>query len=191
MKKVAVGGAIAILIVAIVFTFYAGPVWRHPIVLFSLTMQPASATLPVPIAGVAPRSLVDSWGSPRPGGRGHQGIDIFARRGTPIHSATRGIVVKVGENELGGHVVKVFGPGGEWHYYAHLDHFAGVHAGDVIRAGTILGYVGNTGDAVGTPTHLHYGIYSRVGLATDPYLRLTSRGDMQTPAAPRLTRRSR
>jgi len=89
--------------------------------------QTPSPLLSVPIDGVARASLVDSWGSPRPGGRGHQGIDIFAHRGTAIHSATRGIVVKVGDNQLGGHIVKVFGPGGEWHYYAHLDRFADVH----------------------------------------------------------------
>ena len=148
------------------------PAWRHPIALFSLLRQRPEALLPVPVDGVRTRQLTDSWGSPRPGGRRHQGIDIFARRGTPIRSATRGIVMEVGDNHLGGHMVKVFGPGGEWHYYAHMDHFANVRAGDVIARGAILGYVGNSGDAITTPCHLHYGIYSPLGGAMDPYWRL-------------------
>jgi murein DD-endopeptidase MepM/ murein hydrolase activator NlpD len=80
--------------------------------------------------------------------------------------------MKVGDNRLGGHVVKVLGPGLEWHYYAHLDRFADLRVGDAVSAGRVLGYVGNSGDAVSTPTHLHYGIYRRLGGAMDPYPRL-------------------
>ena len=87
-------------------------------------------------------------------------------------SATEGIVSKVGENRRGGRVVRVLGPGLEWHYYAHLDAFADVRPGDVVRAGDVLGCVGDTGNARGTPTHLHYGIYSTAGAASNPFPRL-------------------
>ena len=74
-------------------------------------------------------------------------------------------------NRLGGQIVGVLGPGLEWHYYAHLDRFGTLREGDIVQAGDVLGYVGNTGNARGTPSHLHYGIY-RDG-AQNPYRRLT------------------
>ena len=151
---------------------HASPLLRHPILTWRLWRMPAPAHEPVPVDGVVSADLVDSWGAPRSEGRSHQGIDIFAPRGTPIRSATEGIVLSVGENRLGGHIVRVAGPGGEWHYYAHMDHFASVRPGDVVHAGDVLGYVGDTGNARGTPYHLHYGIYRAPGRATDPYPRL-------------------
>ena len=170
------GIAVVVVIIALAATadrvLHASPLLRHPLLTWQLWQLPAPAHEPVPVAGVTAADLTDSWGSPRPGGRSHQGIDIFAPRGTAIRSATPGIVLSVGENRLGGHVVRVAGPGGEWHYYAHMDHFAAIHPGDVVRAGDILGYVGDSGDAKGTPCHLHYGIYHAPGWATNPYPRL-------------------
>jgi murein DD-endopeptidase MepM/ murein hydrolase activator NlpD len=125
-------------------------------------------TLPVPVAGVKPARLIDTWGGARSEGRRHEGIDIFARRGTPVLAATEGIVLRVGTNRLGGQVVWVLGPGGQRHYYAHLDSYGDVHAGMRIDAGKIVGYVGNTGNAATTPPHLHYGIYTAGG-AINPY----------------------
>jgi peptidoglycan LD-endopeptidase LytH len=116
--------------------------------------------------------LVDTWGAARGGGRAHEGIDIFAPRDTPVHSTTRGIVTRVGTNQLGGQVVFVLGPGLESHYYAHLDRFADIKPGDVLQAGDVVGYVGRTGNARTTPFHLHYGIYRR-GTPQNPYPRLT------------------
>ena len=133
-----------------------------------LSTRRAPATLPVPVAGVRPGQLADTWGGPRSGGRRHEGIDIFARRGTPVLSATEGIVLSVGTNPLGGRVVWVLGPGGQRHYYAHLDRYGDVHAGVRVLPGTIVGYVGNTGNAATTPPHLHYGIYTVDG-PIDPY----------------------
>jgi murein DD-endopeptidase MepM/ murein hydrolase activator NlpD len=153
-----------------------GPVFRHPFVAWKLMRTPAAAQLPIPVDGVTPNQLQDTWGGPRSGGRRHQGIDIFAPHNTPVRSVTDGIVATVGDNKLGGHIVRVFGPGGEWHYYAHLDHFADVHPGDVITRGTIVGYVGITGNARGTPFHLHYGIYRRTGGAMNPWPRLVRSG---------------
>jgi len=137
---------------------------------YRLSEDAAPAHLPSPIA--APRSsrLVDSWGGPRSGGRRHEGIDIFAPKGTPVVSTTRGIVTRVGTNRLGGQIVGVLGPGFEWHYYAHLDRFGTFRKGDIVSPGDVLGYVGNTGNARGTRPHLHYGIYR--GAAENPYPRL-------------------
>jgi murein DD-endopeptidase MepM/ murein hydrolase activator NlpD len=133
-----------------------------------LGAMPAPIVLPVPVAGVKPSRLVDTWGGARSEGRRHEGIDIFARRGTPVLAATEGIVMRVGTNRLGGQVVWVLGPGGQRHYYAHLDSYGDVHAGMRIDAGKIVGYIGNTGNAATTPSHLHYGIYTAGG-AVNPY----------------------
>mgnify|MGYP002138877872 FL=1 len=87
-------------------------------------------------------------------------------------SATRGIVVRIGDYGIGGRHVWVLGPGGERHYYAHLDGWAsGLHRYQVVRAGDALGTVGDTGNARGTPPHLHYGIYGASG-AVNPHPRL-------------------
>lgn len=151
--------------------------WQHPAaqrtrLLWELSRSPAPDTLPVPVQGVAAQRIADTWGSARGNGRGHEGVDIFAPRGTPVASTTRGIVTAVRERGLGGRQVWVRGPGNEWHYYAHLDDWApGLAVGDMVEAGTLLGTVGDTGNARGTPPHLHYGIYSGSG-ATNPFLRL-------------------
>lgn len=135
-----------------------------------LAAEDVPARLPNPVQIPDARPVADTWGAPRAGGRRHEGIDIFAPKGTPVRSTTRGIVTRVGSNRLGGRVVGVLGPGLEWHYYAHLDRFADVSQGDLIDAGEVLGYVGNSGNARGTPPHLHYGTY-RSG-PRNPYPRL-------------------
>ena len=126
---------------------------------------PTARSLPNPLPGAA---LTDTWGGARSGGRTHEGIDIFAKRNTPVRSTTRGIVLNVGENSLGGKTVTVLGPGGWRHYYAHLEKYPDLNRGDWVQAGDVVGYVGDSGNAKGTPTHLHYGIYTNAG-ATNPY----------------------
>ncbi len=133
-----------------------------------LAAMPKPQALPVPVEGVRPRALRDTWGGARSEGRKHEGIDIFAKRGTPVVSSTEGIVSQVGTNRLGGLVVWVLGPGGQRHYYAHLDGYSDLEPGMRIEAGRVLGYVGDTGNAKGTPPHLHYGIYDTGG-AINPY----------------------
>ncbi|NML60139.1 M23 family metallopeptidase [Massilia sp. RP-1-19] len=145
-----------------------GPYVDDAIYAIRLASMPAPDSVSVPVRGVTPKKLTDTWQAARSGGRKHEGIDIFAPRGTPVHSATEGIVMRVGNNRLGGQVVWVLGPGGQRHYYAHLDRFADVARGLRVRTGTVIGYVGNTGNAAGTPPHLHYGIYEAGG-AINPY----------------------
>ena len=96
-------------------------------------------------------------------------------RGTPILSATTGYVVKIGEDNLGGHTVSVVGDGGRKYYYAHLDSYAPhLEVGDYVTRKTVLGYVGTTGNADGTPPHLHFGVYTSDG-AIDPLPLLNDR----------------
>lgn len=144
------------------------PLRRLPTVV-SLLREELAPPLAVPVEGVRPAQLTDTWGAPRSGGRRHEGIDIFAPCGRPVVSATRGLVLGTGENALGGMVVRVLGPGGSVHYYAHLGRFGGVRGGDRVQPGDTLGYVGDTGNARGTPCHLHYGVYGRGGGARNPY----------------------
>lgn len=146
---------------------------RAPWHMARMAWQEAPASLPVPVQGIVARRLADTWGAARAGGRTHQGIDIFAKRGTPVLSATEGVVTRIGVNELGGQVVWVMGPGRQMHYYAHLDGYADIRRGQLVAPGDVLGFVGNTGNARGTPPHLHYGIYATDG-ALNPYPLLTA-----------------
>lgn len=140
-----------------------------------LASMPAPVTLQMPVPGVKRGALADTWQAPRAPRRRHQGIDIFAARGAAVVSTTEGIVFSRGQDALGGNVVWVYGPGGQRHYYAHLERFAQAASGDRIRAGTLLGYVGNSGNARTTPAHLHYGVYGDAG-AINPYPLLATAG---------------
>jgi len=117
--------------------------------------------LTLPVQGVARRGLHSSFGEPRSGHRSHAGIDIFARRGTPVVAAAEGVVVRIGTTDrLGGNTVWVAGKPSTLYYYAHLDRFArGLRVGDHVAPGDVLAYVGNTGNARTTPPHLHFGVY--------------------------------
>lgn len=144
------------------------PFMQRARVLWELSRMPPPATLPVPVQGVGPDRVADTFGAPRGSDRTHAGVDIFAPRGTPVQSATRGLVVSIRDTGLGGKQVWVLGPARERHYYAHLDGWKpGLEEGDVLEPGDLLGFVGTTGNARDTPPHLHYGIYGGDG-AYDP-----------------------
>jgi peptidoglycan LD-endopeptidase LytH len=129
----------------------------------------------IPIASVQVKQVRDTWHEARPGDRRHEGQDIFAPRGTPVHSATAGYVMRVGENTLGGKTVSVLGAGGRVYYYAHLDAYApGIEVGQAVKPETIIGYVGTTGNARRTPPHLHFGVYTFMG-TINPLPLLTNR----------------
>lgn len=151
--------------------------WKYPILQFQLARQNLASNLPMPVEGVTSKQIIDTWGAARGQGRKHEGIDIFAKRGTAVVSTTQGIVAKVGLDSLGGKVVWVIGPDLSRHYYAHLEAYAPhIEVGDWVEQGAVLGYVGNTGNAKNTPPHLHYGIYLSGQGAVNPYAFLSNKG---------------
>lgn len=121
-----------------------------------------------PVAG--PTSFVSSYGYCRDGcSRSHQGNDLFARAGTPVVTVEDGWVEKVGTNRLGGLTIWTRGRSGYRYYYAHLRDWAPLVIGQEIVVGTVVGTVGNTGNAAGTPSHLHFEIHPGDAPAVDPY----------------------
>ncbi len=121
-----------------------------------------------PVAGAGNRDIQSFWGAERDGGRRrHEGIDIFAPRGTPVVAVADGRVTSVGNGGLGGKTVwQRAGDRGINLYYAHLDTQL-VGFGRRVQVGDTLGLVGNTGNARTTAPHLHFGIYGGSG-AVDP-----------------------
>ena len=91
----------------------------------------------------------------------HRGVDIFARRGTPVHASTVGLVVGTAELSKGGKCVLVLGPRWRLHYYAHLNEIK-TSPFRLVGHRSLIGTVGNTGNAKTTPSHLHYSIFSLV-----------------------------
>jgi peptidoglycan LD-endopeptidase LytH len=131
--------------------------------------------LEMPLELVHKEDISNTWHALRSGDRLHEGQDLFAPRGTPILSATEGYVYHIGENPLGGQTVSVIGAGGRVYYYAHLDSYApAISVGDHVTPRSILGYVGTTGNAAGTPPHLHFGVYTATG-AINPLPLLVNR----------------
>jgi murein DD-endopeptidase MepM/ murein hydrolase activator NlpD len=157
--------ALAVLVLFLVWIF---PKLENLVRIVRLYREPPPVLLPVPVQGIDRGQLADTWGGPRSEGRHHEGIDIFARRGTPVIASTHGVIVRKGLNRLGGRVVGVVGPAGWYHYYAHLDEWSVLGIGDWVEVGMVLGYVGDSGNAKGTPPHLHYGVYVD-GAARNPY----------------------
>ena len=115
-----------------------------------------------PVSGASNGSIGSFYGAARDGGRrSHEGVDIFAPKGTPVVAPVDGHVSRVGTNNLGGKVVWMRDmERGHSYYFAHLDSQL-VQSGRRVRQGDTLGLVGNTGNARTTPPHLHFGIYQR------------------------------
>jgi murein DD-endopeptidase MepM/ murein hydrolase activator NlpD len=132
--------------------------------MMKLATQPPDSILFLPLRTMRVKRVYDSWEADRPGGRKHQGQDLFAPRGTPIHAAAPGYVTRIGENRLGGLTVWVMGAGRRVYYYAHLDRYPdSLRAHDWVDTGTVIGYVGTTGNAKGGKPHLHFGVYTLQG----------------------------
>jgi murein DD-endopeptidase MepM/ murein hydrolase activator NlpD len=128
---------------------------------YSLTISPTPVLIN-PVAGASNRSIGSFYGADRDGGRRrHEGLDIFAPKGTPVVAPIDGYVNRVGTNNLGGKVVWMRDHDrGHSYYFAHLDEQL-VQSGMRVKQGDTLGLVGNTGNARTTPPHLHFGIYQR------------------------------
>jgi murein DD-endopeptidase MepM/ murein hydrolase activator NlpD len=138
----------------------------------SLTLT-ARASLGFPVAGRDMAAIRSRFGATRDAGRReHEGVDIFAPRGTPVVAAAAGRVSRVQTSRLGGNVVWLRETGSGRHlYYAHLDRHA-VLEDALVQPGDTLGFVGNTGNARTTPPHLHFGVYLRGEGPVDPHFHL-------------------
>jgi murein DD-endopeptidase MepM/ murein hydrolase activator NlpD len=115
----------------------------------------------VPVRGIAAADLVGSFDDARSGGRRHEAMDILAPRHTPVLAVEDGTIARLFESKAGGLTIYQFDPSATYtYYYAHLERYAaGVTAGDRVRRGQVIGYVGTTGNAPPDTPHLHFGIF--------------------------------
>jgi len=119
-----------------------------------------------PVSGRS--SFFDSWGAPRSGGRKHKGVDMMSARNTPLVAVVDGRV-KFSSNSLGGRSVHVYADNGTVYYYAHLEAWVtNITSGQRVSKGTVVGFVGNSGNARYTGTHVHFEIRPN-GKAVNPY----------------------
>ena len=115
-------------------------------------------------------SFTDDYGAPRAVTGWHHGNDLFADTGTPLLAVTDGTLGRVGVNTLGGNRLWLTDGAGNQFYYAHMSGYApGAVNGARVRAGEVIGFVGNTGQAITTPPHLHFEIHPGGGDSVNPY----------------------
>jgi murein DD-endopeptidase MepM/ murein hydrolase activator NlpD len=110
----------------------------------------------------------DTWGDRRSGGRRHKGTDVFAPHGSPVYAVTSGVISGVKSGGLGGRAIMLHGDNGDTYYYAH-EASIGVHVGEHVQAGELIGEVGNTGNAAGGASHIHFELWPGGGRPVNPY----------------------
>ncbi len=141
---------------------------------------PDAYPLLFPVAGE--HSYVDTFGAPRSGGRTHHGTDIFADKLTPVVAAANGTIIRVAVGNRAGRYMVLQHDDGWRSYYLHLNNdtpgtddglaavaVEGVVEGAVVKAGDLLDYVGDSGNAEGTPSHLHFELHTPTGVVANPY----------------------
>ena len=148
------------------------------------TVAPTTGTIPrgdlrVPIDGTDVASWKGEFEQRRDGGsRGHEAVDILSPRNTPVHAVANGTIAKIFESKAGGHTVYQFDADGRLcYYYAHLERYAdGLHNGQAVHQGDVIGYVGTSGNAPANTPHLHFAVYQLdaekrwwKGTPLDPY----------------------
>lgn len=130
------------------------------IVLIILTIGfiiPQNLKMPVKGATKSDYNQESFWYYPWGKSGTHKGVDIFAKKGTDVTSSTNGMVVKTGENKIGGKYIMVLGPKWRIHYYAHLNEIK-TSSLSFVSNKSVIGTVGNSGNAKGKSPHLHYSI---------------------------------
>jgi murein DD-endopeptidase MepM/ murein hydrolase activator NlpD len=134
--------------------------------------------LRVPIDGVEIESLKGGFVERR-GSRPHEAVDILSPRNTPVIAVDNGTIAKIFDSKAGGHTIYQFDATGRLaYYYAHLEKYAeGLHEGQVVKQGDVIGYVGTSGNAPPNTPHLHFAVFELddtgrwwTGKALDPYL---------------------
>ena len=143
-----------------------GPPPSPPEVVLPAAVPDDAPGLLIPVRGVLAASLVNTYDQARGQGRRHDAIDIMAPRGTPVLASSDGVVMKLFQSVRGGITLYELAPDRRTiYYYAHLDRYApGMVEGRALRRGEVLGYVGDTGDAVPGNYHLHF----EVSTTADP-----------------------
>ena len=134
--------------------------------------------LTIPVDGIKPEQLVDSFSDERSGTRVHEAIDILAPRNTPVKAVEDGTIARLFYSKAGGTTIYQFDPTEQFcYYYAHLERYAdGLHEGDRVRRGQVIGYVGTSGNAPKDTPHLHFAVFRLTaakhwweGTPMDPY----------------------
>jgi hypothetical protein len=155
---------------------------------------PAATEYPIQFPVGGKYSYTDSWGAPRSGGRTHKGADIFAEKGTPVVAVADGTVVRIAKGARAGRYIVVEHEGGWRSYYLHLNNdtagtddgmsdtlVEGIAIGAAVKAGDLLDYVGDSGNAEGTSPHLHFEIHTSEGPAINPYPHLKAAEGVVVP----------
>lgn len=137
-----------------------------PPVLRQATITGGTQTMTCPLG--QPNGFIDSWGFPRSGGRRHQGVDMFAAYGMPIVAVADGYVRRVYNNRLGGLSIDLVDSLGNRYYHAHLS-AAFVTDNQSVTVGQLIGANGQSGNAAGTPPHLHWQFHPGDGGPVNPY----------------------
>jgi murein DD-endopeptidase MepM/ murein hydrolase activator NlpD len=131
----------------------------------------------MPIDGADVETLKGGFAERRPG-HAHEAADLLAPRNTPVHAVDAGTVAKLFVSRAGGNTIYQFDPTGRvCYYYAHLQRYAGgLHEGDSVARGQVIGYVGTSGNATPAAPHLHFAVFELTadrrwwqGRAIDPY----------------------
>ncbi len=123
----------------------------------------------LPVAGIAYWS--DDWHAPRccPEPHEHQGLDVFAPKNAPALAVAEGTVTRIVNGPVSGKAIYLTDAHGTYYFYGHLNGFAKeLREGQEVHIGQVLGYVGNTGNAVGTPAHIHFEVHPGGGVAVPP-----------------------
>jgi murein DD-endopeptidase MepM/ murein hydrolase activator NlpD len=133
---------------------------QAPPVAIAQAVEVGPTGLAIPVPGVKPGQLADTFDQARAQGRRHDAIDIMAAEGTPVIAAADGTIEKLFNSVRGGITIYERSPDQKWvYYYAHLSAYtAGLHEGQQVRRGEVIGRVGHTGDANAAGPHLHFAI---------------------------------
>ncbi|WP_458388745.1 M23 family metallopeptidase [Sphingomonas sp. F9_3S_D5_B_2] len=131
-----------------------------PAVQIAEQIQLAPSGLALPVVGIRSQQLTDTFDAARSQGRRHDAIDIMAAERTPVIAASDGTVEKLFNSVRGGMTIYERSPDQKWmYYYAHLSAYApGLHEGQQVKRGQVIGLVGHTGDASPSGPHLHFAV---------------------------------
>ncbi|HEX8842831.1 MAG TPA: M23 family metallopeptidase [Sphingomicrobium sp.] len=132
----------------------------EPPVALAQSLEVGPAGLAIPVVGIKPDQLVDTFDAARSQGRRHDAIDIMSAEGTPVIAAADGTIEKLFTSVRGGLTIYERSNDQRWiYYYAHLAAYApGLAEGQRVKQGQIIARVGHTGDASAAGPHLHFAI---------------------------------